>query len=93
MTNANKTGRLLNITHVSDAVLDAVLAIAASDAAFDFDALTRRELIEVEALSGVSLTAWIRAAPAEFATRNKGADFEAMILDRQVDGYFGPADR
>lgn len=78
-----KTGRIAYIENVSDAVLDAVLALRAGDPSFDFNGLTRRELIEVQAISGVSLALWIAQAPAEYARRNPGADFEGLILARQ----------
>ncbi len=81
-----KTGRIVDISNVSDTVLDAVLALRSNDTSFDFDALTRRELIEVQEISGVSLALWIAGTPEqERAARSPGADFEAMILARQED--------
>lgn len=77
----------MDITGTSDTVLDAAIALRTGDAEYDFDALTYRELVEVQAVTGVSLSGWIAVArrAADVQSHVSRRDYEGAILARQED--------
>lgn len=84
-------GQTFDITNVSDRVLDAFMALKSNDNSFDFDGLSRLELVELQKLAGptVDFSLWItlqsRKEDREHAARkvSVGRDYENAILARQ----------
>jgi hypothetical protein len=80
----------IDITSVSDRVLEAFLAFKSDDTSFNFDELSRRELVELQGLlPTVDFSVWIllqgQKEDREHAARKVlvGQDYESAILARQ----------
>lgn len=81
-----------DITDLTDAALDVVLAVKSGDDCVTVDHLTPNERIAVcKALGVEARTHWISAAPYAAPTKTdrrvRHVDVEALILDRQ-DEFF-----
>ena len=81
---------MIHITTASDRVLAAFRAVKSNDKSFDFDALSRLDLVELQRLlPAVDFSGWIalqglkedRAHAA--STARVGRDYENAILARQ----------
>ena len=80
----------IDITNVSDRVLDAFMAVKADDTSFNFDELSRLELVELQRLlPTMDFSGWItlqgRKEDRAHAARkvSVGRDYEHAILARQ----------
>jgi hypothetical protein len=91
MTNEALHVNTYDITSTSDRVLDAFMALKSNDTSFNFDGLSRLELVELQGLAGnkVDLSGWITLQglkeEREHAARkvSVGRDYEGAILRRQ----------
>jgi hypothetical protein len=87
METTGNSMNTIDITGYTDNAVDAILAVAADDHTFDFDALTCRELRELaEAYPDKDFTLWIReTARREARVRReaKSGDYHAAIMKRQ----------
>ena len=88
MTNTINMDSLANIT---DAEMDALVAIRSSDSGFDWEKVSLKSLYRLQAATGIDFSLWIndRLRQGTSAMRRIARDYEREILIEQekIDNY------